>query len=186
MRTIPPTPCYVSPCVELLGRTPPGFKQGLTAHQVFKPHWRSWLTEPHVSWVRPWGPLRPGCPLTGWGYIMQDVLRWLPAEQRMSYMIASLVWRCLLDLGPVNLLELFCPLLSAVELSVAPLIPTRSSPCPFCPQWRIEGAEGASRPGRHFTSKGGTLKEGRQKSEILVIINFCVNACEKSNFMVND
>ena len=27
-----------------------------------------------------------------------DVLRWLPAEQRISYRIASLVWRCLLGL----------------------------------------------------------------------------------------
>src|SRR6218665_1357546 len=29
---------------------------------------------------------------------MIDVLRWLPAEQRISYRIASIVWRCLLGL----------------------------------------------------------------------------------------
>src|SRR6218665_1139436 len=41
---------------------------------------------------------------------MRDVLRWLPAEQRISYRIAYLVWRCLLGHAPVYLLELCCPL----------------------------------------------------------------------------
>ena len=48
---------------------------------------------------------------------MLDVLHWLPAEQRISYRIASLVWRCLLGLGPVYLRELCCPLLSATCMS---------------------------------------------------------------------
>src|SRR6218665_1926507 len=34
---------------------------------------------------------------------MLDVLHWLPAEQRISYRIASLVWRCLVGLAPVYL-----------------------------------------------------------------------------------
>src|SRR6218665_43128 len=37
---------------------------------------------------------------------MLDVLRWLPAEQRISYRIASIVWRCLLGLAPLYLREL--------------------------------------------------------------------------------
>ena len=44
---------------------------------------------------------------------MRDVLYWLPAEQRISYRIASLVWRCLVGLAPVHLRELCCPPLSA-------------------------------------------------------------------------
>src|SRR6218665_2281814 len=47
---------------------------------------------------------------------MHDVLHWLPAEQRISYRIASLVWHCLLGLAPVYLHELFCPLLSSMSL----------------------------------------------------------------------
>src|SRR6218665_3209776 len=39
----------------------------------------------------------------------------IPAEQRISYMIASLVWRCLVGLAPVNLRELCCPPLSALS-----------------------------------------------------------------------
>src|SRR6218665_3967559 len=46
---------------------------------------------------------------------MHDVLRCLPAENRISYRIASLVWRCLLGLAPVYLHELCCPLLSAMS-----------------------------------------------------------------------
>src|SRR6218665_1652777 len=46
---------------------------------------------------------------------MLDVLRWLPAEQRISYRIASLVWRCLVGLAPVYLRELCCPPLSAMS-----------------------------------------------------------------------
>src|SRR6218665_1349675 len=45
----------------------------------------------------------------GGGYkYMLDVLRWLPAEQRISYRIASIVWRCLLGLAPLYLRELCC------------------------------------------------------------------------------
>ena len=46
---------------------------------------------------------------------MLDVLRWLPAEQWIPYRIASLVWRCLLDLAPPYLREPCCPLLSAMS-----------------------------------------------------------------------
>src|SRR6218665_1730834 len=46
---------------------------------------------------------------------MLDVLHWLPAEQRISYRIASLVWRCLLGLAPLYLHELCCPLHSAMS-----------------------------------------------------------------------
>src|SRR6218665_65162 len=46
---------------------------------------------------------------------MLDVLRWLPAEQRISYRIASMVWRCLLGLAPLYLRELCCPLHSAMN-----------------------------------------------------------------------
>src|SRR6218665_803068 len=44
-----------------------------------------------------------------------DVLHWIPAEQRISYRIASMVWRCLLGLASVYLRELCCPLLSAMS-----------------------------------------------------------------------
>ena len=43
---------------------------------------------------------------------MLDVLHWLPAEQRISYRIASLVWRSLVGLAPLYLRELCCPPLS--------------------------------------------------------------------------
>src|SRR6218665_3266480 len=46
---------------------------------------------------------------------MLDVFHWLPAEQRISYRIASLVWRCLVGLAPVYLRELCCPPLSAMS-----------------------------------------------------------------------
>ena len=46
---------------------------------------------------------------------MLDVLNWLPAEQWISYRIASLVWCCLLGLAPLYLRELCCPLLSAMS-----------------------------------------------------------------------
>src|SRR6218665_182518 len=46
---------------------------------------------------------------------MLDVLHWLPAEQRISYRIASLVWHCLVGLAPVYLRELCCPPLSAMS-----------------------------------------------------------------------
>src|SRR6218665_1354515 len=46
---------------------------------------------------------------------MLDVLHWLPAEQRISYRIASLVWRCLVGLAPVYLRELCCPPVSAMS-----------------------------------------------------------------------
>src|SRR6218665_2345717 len=68
---------------------------------------------------------------------MLDVLHWLPAEQRISYRIASLVWRCLFGLAPVYLRELCCPPLSAMSsrslrsskqglLLVVPFAPTSS------------------------------------------------------------
>src|SRR6218665_923022 len=46
---------------------------------------------------------------------MLDVLHLLPAEQRISYRIASIVWRCLLGLAPLYLRELCCPLHSAMS-----------------------------------------------------------------------
>src|SRR6218665_9575 len=46
---------------------------------------------------------------------MLDVLHWLPAEQRISYRIGSLVWRCLVGLASVYLPELCCPPLSAMS-----------------------------------------------------------------------
>src|SRR6218665_2072583 len=50
---------------------------------------------------------------------MLAVLHWLPAEQRISYRIASLVWRRLVGLAPVYLhvylRELCCPPLSAMS-----------------------------------------------------------------------
>src|SRR6218665_302299 len=46
---------------------------------------------------------------------MLDVLHWLPAEQRISYRIVSMVWRCLLGLAPLYLRELCCPLHSATS-----------------------------------------------------------------------
>src|SRR6218665_637277 len=46
---------------------------------------------------------------------MLNVLHWLPAEQRIPYRIASLVWRCLVGLAPVYLRELCCPPLSAMS-----------------------------------------------------------------------
>jgi len=54
---------------------------------------------------------------------MLDVLHWLPAEQRISYRIASLVWRCLFSLAPLYLHELCCPLLSAMSLRLLGLAP---------------------------------------------------------------
>ena len=42
---------------------------------------------------------------------MLDVLHWLPLQQRMTYIIAALVWRCLLGLASVCHRELFCPTL---------------------------------------------------------------------------
>src|SRR6218665_2480227 len=46
---------------------------------------------------------------------MLDVLHWLPAEQQISYRIASLVWHCLVGLAPVYLRELCCPPLVAMS-----------------------------------------------------------------------
>src|SRR6218665_1035194 len=57
----------------------------------------------------------PTCTLGHVSVYMRDVLHWLPAEHRISYRIVSLVWPCLLHLAPVNLRELFCPLLSAMN-----------------------------------------------------------------------
>src|SRR6218665_4057603 len=64
---------------------------------------------------------------------MLDVLHWLPAEQRISYRIASIVWRSLLGLAPLYLRELCCPLHSAMSsLTIPSLISTGSSPGPVC------------------------------------------------------
>src|SRR6218665_1679489 len=46
---------------------------------------------------------------------MLDVLHWLPAEQRISCRIVSMVWRCLLGLAPLYLCELCCPLHSPMS-----------------------------------------------------------------------
>src|SRR6218665_1196489 len=35
---------------------------------------------------------------------MRDILRWLPARQRIEYRMAALVWRCLLGLAPAYIL----------------------------------------------------------------------------------
>src|SRR6218665_3096915 len=43
------------------------------------------------------------------------VLHWLPAEQRISYRIVSMVWCCLLGLASLYLRELCCPLHSAIS-----------------------------------------------------------------------
>ena len=44
---------------------------------------------------------------------MCDILRWLPARQRIEYRMAALVWRCLLGLAPIYLVELCGPTQSA-------------------------------------------------------------------------
>ena len=46
------------------------------------------------------------------GYML-TVLHWLPPEQRITYRLAALIWRCLLGLAPVYLRELCCTTLSA-------------------------------------------------------------------------
>ena len=40
---------------------------------------------------------------------MRDVLHWLPIQQRITYRVSALVWRCLEGLGPQYLRELCCP-----------------------------------------------------------------------------
>src|SRR5688572_4109591 len=40
---------------------------------------------------------------------MRDVLHWLPVSQRISYRVASLVWRCLLGCAPSYLSDLSRP-----------------------------------------------------------------------------
>src|SRR6218665_73789 len=44
---------------------------------------------------------------------MRDILRWLPARQRLEYRMAALVWRCLLGLAPAYLVEFCGPTQSA-------------------------------------------------------------------------
>src|SRR6218665_633373 len=44
-----------------------------------------------------------------------DVLHWPSAEQRISYRIVSMVWRCFLGLAPLYLREICCPLHSAMS-----------------------------------------------------------------------
>ena len=46
------------------------------------------------------------------GYML-TVLHWLPPQQRITYRLAALIWRCLLGLAPVYLRELCCTTLSA-------------------------------------------------------------------------
>ena len=46
------------------------------------------------------------------GYML-TVLHWLPSEQRITYVLAALIWRCLLGLAPVYLQELCRTVLSA-------------------------------------------------------------------------
>jgi len=50
--------------------------------------------------------------LTTYDQYMRDVLRWLLFPQRISYRIASLVWRCLSGRAPSYLRELCRPLSS--------------------------------------------------------------------------
>src|SRR6218665_2767933 len=38
---------------------------------------------------------------------MRDVLHWLPVQQRIHYMISSIVWHCVLGNAPSYLLKLF-------------------------------------------------------------------------------
>src|SRR5688572_2366256 len=49
---------------------------------------------------------------------MRDILHWLPLRQRIAYRVAALVWRCLLGLAPVYLIEHCSPTLSARAPSV--------------------------------------------------------------------
>src|SRR6218665_1790017 len=49
-------------------------------------------------------------------HYMRDVLHWLPFLQRISYRIASLVWRCLSSWAPSYLRELCRPLSSCAGL----------------------------------------------------------------------
>src|SRR6218665_1038238 len=44
---------------------------------------------------------------------MRDILSWLPARQRIEYRMGALVWRCLLGLAPVYLVEFCGPTKSA-------------------------------------------------------------------------
>src|SRR6218665_475833 len=38
---------------------------------------------------------------------MRDILRWLPVRQRIHYRLSSIVWRCVIDIAPAYLVELF-------------------------------------------------------------------------------
>ena len=39
--------------------------------------------------------------------IMRDALHWLPDRQRIHFRLSNIVWRCVLDIAPTYLLELF-------------------------------------------------------------------------------
>src|SRR6218665_3522811 len=43
-----------------------------------------------------------------------DTLHWLPIQQCIFYIVAVLVWHCLLGIAPVYLQELCCPVLTLV------------------------------------------------------------------------
>ena len=55
-------------------------------------------------------------------HYMRDVFHWLPYPQRISYRIASLVWRCLSGWAPSYLRELCRPLLTVIWWSHLPAL----------------------------------------------------------------
>src|SRR6218665_1912399 len=62
---------------------------------------------------------------------MRDILRWLPARQRIEYRMAVLVWRCLLGLAPAYLVEVCGPTQSAWSSRPSQFSRPRSS-CTIC------------------------------------------------------
>src|SRR6218665_2884229 len=83
---------------------------------------------------------------------MRSLLHWLPFQQRVIFLIAALVWRCLLGLAPAFLRDLSCPnpgtrsrsSLHFTEPGVlfAPFAPCfhKADPCilggwPICMEW---------------------------------------------------
>src|SRR6218665_3946251 len=67
---------------------------------------------------------------------MCDILHWLPARKRIEYRVAALVWRCLLGLAPVYLVELCGPTYKCAKLPLPPFSRTRSSPWTICTHLR--------------------------------------------------
>src|SRR6218665_44395 len=77
---------------------------------------------------------------------MRDILHWLPAQQRIEYRMAALVWRCLLGLAPAYLVE-FC----------GPIQSPRSSPSLLSPAQgllRVPFARPSARQKRAFAVVG--------------------------------